>query len=392
MFGLKNILAPFSMEDFIDSFLGNRALYIEGPEEKFSQALDWDDINHISQYTRIDGHWANIVENKESRRPNNAAEFNHLLRRGATLVLNSLNQKDLVIDELARQLSADLNMPVNINCYISTPGIQGFDTHYDRHDVFILHLSGKKAWKVFHPTMINPVDKMSKQITTPPEDIEPYLECEMTPGDVLYIPRGHWHYAMSDEHCYHLTAGWTARTSSHFMLWWFSKLIDSDPDWRDNLDLVNSATFGGDRKDVFENCTHRLQERLIKLIKENSFNDLVKEFVMLSNPLTHAPTTQFPTQQLMQDNISPQTRFMLPSGQKIVLRYDEAAQRGQVLSRGGSINIESTPEAVLQAIFQSGWPVCGQQVQDMNPDYEWDKLKKILLLLLDYGIIIMAQD
>ena len=112
MLGLEDLVAPFPVTDFIDRFMGTRALLIPGPPEKLAGLLSWEDINYMIRYTRLDGIWANILDDKESKRTHNAVEFNQLLRRGATLVLNSVNQKDQVIDAIARQLSSDLNMPV----------------------------------------------------------------------------------------------------------------------------------------------------------------------------------------------------------------------------------------------------------------------------------------
>jgi ribosomal protein L16 Arg81 hydroxylase len=281
-------------------------------------------------------------------------------------------------------------MPVNINCYISTPGIQGLDIHYDRHDVFILHLEGIKTWKVFHPTVVDPTEKLKYKLKTPPVNIEPYLEVELQPGDVLYVPRGHWHYAVSDEVCYHLTVGWQARTFEHFMAWWAGKLRENNPEWRENLNIVDCQAFGGERASIFEESVDNLEEKIQSCLKNGALKALVMEYVMESNVLNRNPVTYLPTQQLTHSLVTAETSFALPIGQKIILNYDSENLRGKVIARGETVTLENISERLLIPIFHSDWPISGNSVLQACPEITWDELKNIFLQLLDSGVVVIV--
>lgn len=78
-----------------------------------------------------------------------------------------------------------------------------------------------------------------------PPDVPPYLQCVLNPGDVLYIPRGHWHYAIAtgdptDENyapSLHLTLGIDCQTGLDWIGWLREELQDN-PEWRSNLPTI----------------------------------------------------------------------------------------------------------------------------------------------------------
>jgi len=67
-------------------------------------------------------------------------------------------------------------MPCFANAYITPPNAQGFSRHADEHEVLVLQIEGSKLWRVY------------------PENGEP-CEIELTPGSLLYLPRGLQHEA-----------------------------------------------------------------------------------------------------------------------------------------------------------------------------------------------------
>ena len=50
-----------------------------------------------------------------------------------------------------QQLAAELGHPVQANAYVTPPQSQGFDDHYDVHDVFVLQVEGEKRWRIHAP-------------------------------------------------------------------------------------------------------------------------------------------------------------------------------------------------------------------------------------------------
>lgn len=132
------------------------------------------------------------------------------LADGATLVLQGLHRVWPPVGEFTRHLAADLGHPTGANAYLTPPGDQGFRTHYDTHDVFVLQVAGSKRWRVHRPTVVDPLPSQpgrTEEITAT-TDQQPVLDVVLEPGDVLYLPRGWPHAAQARQDLtLHLTIG-----------------------------------------------------------------------------------------------------------------------------------------------------------------------------------------
>ncbi|MGW2208769.1 cupin domain-containing protein [Streptomyces sp. NPDC001781] len=140
-----------------------------------------------------------------------------LFADGATLVLQALHRTWAPVGGLCAALGAELGHPVQANAYITPPQNQGFDDHYDVHDVFVVQIQGSKRWLVHEPVHRDPLrdqpwtDRRAAvaEAAEGPARIDTVLQ----PGDVLYLPRGWLHAARAKgEVSVHLTLGvhvWT---------------------------------------------------------------------------------------------------------------------------------------------------------------------------------------
>jgi mannose-6-phosphate isomerase-like protein (cupin superfamily) len=111
---------------------------------------------------------------------------------GATIVLEGLQKHWRPMAVFARDLELDLGHRVQVNAYITPPGSQGFATHRDDHDVFVLQTAGSKRWTV--------LDDKDERATL--------IEGDVRRGDCLYIPKGFPHSATTTAALSaHLTVG-----------------------------------------------------------------------------------------------------------------------------------------------------------------------------------------
>ena len=118
-----------------------------------------------------------------------------LFAEGATIVLESLHRYSPALRELCRDLETELRKGTQVNAYITPPGAQGFATHVDSHDVFVVQVFGTKHWLV-HETG----DRHGLG--------DPLIERDLTMGECLYIPKGFPHSATtSTTASAHLTIG-----------------------------------------------------------------------------------------------------------------------------------------------------------------------------------------
>jgi hypothetical protein len=127
--------------------------------------------------------------------------------RGATIVLQGLHLHRPELGAFCRSLERTLGHPAQVNAYYTPRAAQGLPVHHDTHDVFVLQVSGEKRWLVYEPALELPLrnQKYKAEMGGPGE---PVHDLVLRPGDMLYLPRGWLHEALtSDSDSVHLTIG-----------------------------------------------------------------------------------------------------------------------------------------------------------------------------------------
>jgi Cupin superfamily protein len=127
--------------------------------------------------------------------------------RGATIVLQGLHLHRPELGAFCRSLERTLGHPAQVNAYYTPRAAQGLPVHHDTHDVFVLQVAGEKRWLVYEPALELPLrnQKYSAEMGGPGE---PVHDLVLRPGDMLYLPRGWLHEALtSDSDSLHLTVG-----------------------------------------------------------------------------------------------------------------------------------------------------------------------------------------
>ncbi|MGW9346220.1 JmjC domain-containing protein [Nocardiopsis flavescens] len=138
-----------------------------------------------------------------------------ILNNGGTIVLDSVDSFDPVMEVACRALGWWSGELVSVNCYLAVGDTDGFHLHWDDHDVIAVQLSGEKSWEVRGPSRLSPMYRDAEQNVKPSEDL--VWAGTMKAGDVMHIPRGWWHTATrlgsgSQGHSLHATFGITKRS------------------------------------------------------------------------------------------------------------------------------------------------------------------------------------
>lgn len=127
--------------------------------------------------------------------------------RGATIALTSLDRSWKPLSDLCMRLEEQLDHGVKTNVYITAGQTAGFPPHYDTHDILVLQIAGKKLWRIYEPTIKLPDVSQAcepKRFSPGPQ----LTEIELQPGDLLYLPRGYGHAAVTPRsHSAHVTVG-----------------------------------------------------------------------------------------------------------------------------------------------------------------------------------------
>ncbi|RYB92076.1 cupin [Nocardioides oleivorans] len=168
-----------------------------------------------------------------------------LFAGGSTIVLQALHRVWPPIIAFCQQLAADLGHPVQANAYVTPPQNQGFDDHYDVHDVFVLQVAGRKKWSIRAPVL--PAPLRDQPWTDRRDDVrlaaeqEPVIETVLEPGDALYLPRGYLHSATAlGGVTIHLTLGvhsWTRHAVAEELTGLALRRLAEDEEARGSLPL-----------------------------------------------------------------------------------------------------------------------------------------------------------
>lgn len=316
--------------------------------------------------------------------PTDANSIVEKCREGASLIIEEVHKYDEVLARFVAELSHDIGEPAKVNLYFSQPTHRGYKRHYDTHDIFILHLAGYKGWQVFDSTIEFPLFVQKSHGIVPPDISR--LECALEPGDVLYIPRGHWHEATAQlEPSLHLTLGIYARTGIDFLSWLTDELRD-DVRWREAFPLVIEQSNGVPTEPQVGREEHleKLKGLLVERISAGALIDDYHKFCIAQD--SRVSPFAFPSQVLPVPAISRQTRFFRPSYQQVF--FEEKADSGmlEITVWGKVLRFSMPAEAVLRHIFSTSL-FTGDELVVLAPELSWPDLEKVLSCLVQQELI-----
>jgi ribosomal protein L16 Arg81 hydroxylase len=224
-----DFIAPFDAAIFRAQYYGNRPVHIQRNGDSRPSLLSWSRFNEVLAITP---YWnedtlkvyfksraalrENYCDTTDLRAgmsaPVNPAKVKALMGLGASLVANQLHRVCPEVGAVVGMLEREFAARVVANVYCSFKGVQAFQTHFDLHDVFAVQAEGEKVWRVYESRADAPVAPLP-----PGDEIEKWLtesrgrllfEAHMKPGDVLYLPRGQYHDALTGSQAsLHVTFG-----------------------------------------------------------------------------------------------------------------------------------------------------------------------------------------
>jgi ribosomal protein L16 Arg81 hydroxylase len=224
-FDLSTLLAPVGVETFFHDYWEKQSLHVAGREGNYyADVFTTADMDAVIAFTRpkfaeaaafsgeaprpksfVQGWLAERVAPENASYPS-IDDLQRVYAQGRTVVIMTMQQRWPALAVLCRRLESVFRCPVHANLYLTPPGAQGFDVHYDTHEVFVLQMEGHKHWRLYPPTRSLPLADERFQASR--EELGPVREIPLQAGDLLYLPRGHVHEAFtSDCASMHLTIG-----------------------------------------------------------------------------------------------------------------------------------------------------------------------------------------
>jgi lysine-specific demethylase/histidyl-hydroxylase NO66 len=220
---LSRLLGGTDVERFLDDYWERRHLFIPSDNAtKFSDVLSQDDIDSFLARNDVRYPSAMLVRDGDSiplsaytRRLRIGAyeaydlvDMDLLLAeygKGATCVIQLMQNSFTSIAHAAGELAATFRCRVDVHAFITPATGRGLSAHYDTASAFLVQLSGRKRWKLYE-TEIDvplPAQNFDRARGVSGNVID---EVVMSPGDVLYLPRGVPHEGVAlGESSTHLT-------------------------------------------------------------------------------------------------------------------------------------------------------------------------------------------
>ena len=222
-YSLKHLIEPVTPAEFLSAYWEAKPLVVHRDRpDHFAGLLSLSDIDRV--ITTLSLGIDDIQMTQAGRTitrdmycyPSgmiDPARLSALYADGATVILPQLHMRLPALADLCRAMEREFSVRFQTNIYLTPPGdSQGFRAHFDNHDVFVLQVSGSKAWQIYD----TPEDLPHRGTEFDPEKYKPgdlTQSFELRQGDMVYIPRGVMHDAVSgDQSSLHITLGVITRT------------------------------------------------------------------------------------------------------------------------------------------------------------------------------------
>ena len=296
------LIAPVERERFFaDHYERAPLLTQRGEPNRYADLLTLEALDHFIASADLREGMLDLTRHRDriardsyvndSGRVSAVAVAEHYMR-GATIILPHLHESLFNLGDFCRSLEEVFSCHVQTNIYL-TPRVnadgsanQGFPPHFDSHDVFVMQISGAKAWRFYGVPVETPYrgETFDAGHHAPGEVTKTFT---LEPGDCVYIPRGLMHDAenVGDEPSLHVTVGLITKTWADLLLESISELALSEPDFRRSLPPGFAAReFDRDQARAhFAKLTKAIAE---KASMDSAFDLLADNFLRARRPNT----------------------------------------------------------------------------------------------------------
>jgi ribosomal protein L16 Arg81 hydroxylase len=241
----EGLISPLTIAKFVDEYFGRQILVLR------RQAPDYYDelisIEMLDEFLTIRRPRHSRVFAVDARREISSKDYTltderidvarlyRLFSEGATITFRQMQDLLPQFATMCRGAEQFFNCPFQTNLYLTPPNGQGFATHHETHDVFILQVSGSKRWRIYDPVIRLP---LLGQVFEGNEDRLGPVTQEFTlhAGDLFYCPRGVPHDAQTtDQTSLHITFGAMVYSWAEVMVEAIADVSLNDEAFRANL-------------------------------------------------------------------------------------------------------------------------------------------------------------
>ena len=381
---LSYLISPICKTEFFKTYYEKEALLSKHNDaNRFHGLLSIDRIDEIIASTELPPSSLDMVRKEppiersyytfKNGNIDRGAVIRHY-QEGATIILPQLHLADETLAKFCRSLENVFSSHVQTNIYLTPGSSQGFNTHYDDHDVFIIQLSGIKKWRLYQ----KPIDNPYRGESFNTKDYKPgelQKEFELKEGDCVYIPRGLMHDAISvgEKASLHITVGLIVKKWADLMLEALSEVAIRNPKFRRSLPP-------GFARPGYNNKSAKIYfDELIDEFQKSSNFDEVFEVIKENFIRERIPNLRGSLIDTSSNFLKEGLYIRRPNLQAKLKRDDLEAI---IVCGGGDLRFELKAYKVLQVIL-SGEPFSAASLSNSEDGLTLDMIKK----LTAFGII-----
>ena len=381
---LSYLISPISKTEFFKTYHEKEALLSKHNDaNRFHGLLSIDRIDEIIASTELPPSSLDMVRKEppiersyytfKNGNIDRGAVIRHY-QEGATIILPQLHLADEILAKFCRSLENVFSSHVQTNIYLTPGSSQGFNTHFDDHDVFVIQLSGTKKWRLYQKPIDNPYRGESFN-TKDYKAGELQKEFELKEGECVYIPRGLMHDAISvgEKASLHITVGLIVKKWADLMLEALSEVAIRNPRFRRSLPpgFARPGYNNKSAKIYFDELIDEFQkssnfDEVFEVIKENFIRERIPN---LRGSLIDTSS-----------NFLKERLYIRRPNLQAKLKRDELET--VIICGGGDLRFELKAYKVLQVIL-SGEPFSAASLGDSEDGSTLDMIKK----LTAFGII-----
>lgn len=272
--------------------------------------------------------------------PSRVVEY---FKAGSTISWSALHHFRPNMRNLALMLSDKFATQTGVTAMLTPANKQGFYPHCDRVDVFAVQLLGTKQWRVWPVLEARKGD--APHFSASGEELgSPIIETTLSPGDVLYLPNGTPHVAVTgNEISLHLVVMIRPRRWSELLKRIIAEIVDNDQSFWEVAYLSQSR-----HETLAESLASQIQ-LLTRKLEILDCDNAITQVMTFTRPEADLPTPEPLTDLVRADSVSPATNVRRNPRAVIEDRGPaEQFKRARVSVDG---NLYEMPSAVANALI-----------------------------------------
>lgn len=219
-FDFDALVAPLGESAFFSDHYEKRHLHLRGSVDARAALLSWDEFRRaLLDPTRSSRGLICFPEQigvTHEQLFGDEAVLDRYLDAGHPIVWNRARAISPRIGEVCRMLAETLGAHVWPNVYATGEAGTPFEMHFDAHEVIAIHCAGTKTWDISKLRVNRPIEAIEMVSTIRDEIQERSFDAgnailetfTVSPGDLVYIPRGQFHNARTESgRSLHVTFG-----------------------------------------------------------------------------------------------------------------------------------------------------------------------------------------